>query len=347
MENLNTEREYPYHERLTLRNFTVFADQTFEFVSGINVLIGANGTGKTHVLKALYGWHMASHLYPTNDIPSHLYIPLETYGIRGLDNLKLNMRKPTIIAGKFGEHSWQQEITSSTEIPDFVVNKRILRPIFIPANDMMGHTKNMLGIMRDYADFDRTCMDFLSVVTAEPVRVELNGAMPALKQLQKIMPGAVEWNSDEQRFYLIEKKRRIPFPIVAEGVRKISGLYRLIQNGWLKPGTTLFWDEPEANINPGWMDEIVETLVLLAESGVQIFLATHDYVVLKELDLLLRERAVQKKPVVTARYFALDRDKGVTTATWSDDFSELKPNAILDQYRQMMGRDMRLQDFAE
>ena len=39
----------------------------------------------------------------------------------------------------------------------------------------------------------------------------------------------------------------------AEGVRKISGLYRLIQNGWLKPGTTLFWDEPEANINPRWM----------------------------------------------------------------------------------------------
>lgn len=41
-------------KRLYLRNFTVFADAEFEFGPGLNVLVGTNGTGKTHVLKAGY-----------------------------------------------------------------------------------------------------------------------------------------------------------------------------------------------------------------------------------------------------------------------------------------------------
>ena len=40
--------------RIQLENFTSFAKLDVEFSPGINVLIGANGTGKTHLLKILY-----------------------------------------------------------------------------------------------------------------------------------------------------------------------------------------------------------------------------------------------------------------------------------------------------
>ena len=40
--------------RLELTDFTVFKTAQFTFSPGINVLIGENGTGKSHVLKALY-----------------------------------------------------------------------------------------------------------------------------------------------------------------------------------------------------------------------------------------------------------------------------------------------------
>jgi recombinational DNA repair ATPase RecF len=43
-----------YNEWLRLTNFTVFRDTEFRFVPGINAFIGENGTGKTHVMKALY-----------------------------------------------------------------------------------------------------------------------------------------------------------------------------------------------------------------------------------------------------------------------------------------------------
>src|SRR5690242_154359 len=41
-------------ERLRLIRFTAFMDTEFEFVPGVNVLVGENGTGKTHAMKALY-----------------------------------------------------------------------------------------------------------------------------------------------------------------------------------------------------------------------------------------------------------------------------------------------------
>ena len=40
--------------RIHLENFTSFANLEQEFSPGINVIIGANGTGKTHLLKTLY-----------------------------------------------------------------------------------------------------------------------------------------------------------------------------------------------------------------------------------------------------------------------------------------------------
>lgn len=41
-------------ERLSLSGFTVFEDVVLDFVPGINVIVGANGTGKTHAMKVLY-----------------------------------------------------------------------------------------------------------------------------------------------------------------------------------------------------------------------------------------------------------------------------------------------------
>ena len=42
------------------REFSVFPELDLEFSSGINVLIGSNGTGKSHLLKLLYAsWKTA------------------------------------------------------------------------------------------------------------------------------------------------------------------------------------------------------------------------------------------------------------------------------------------------
>ena len=37
-------------QKIKLKNFTVFEDFELEFSQGINVFIGENGTGKTHII---------------------------------------------------------------------------------------------------------------------------------------------------------------------------------------------------------------------------------------------------------------------------------------------------------
>jgi len=39
---------------LHLVNFTVFPDTKFKFGKNLNVIVGENGTGKSHILKAAY-----------------------------------------------------------------------------------------------------------------------------------------------------------------------------------------------------------------------------------------------------------------------------------------------------
>ena len=74
-------------------------------------------------------------------------------------------------------------------------------------------------------------------------------------------------------------------PMVAEGIRKVATLRKLVENNWITQGATLFWDEPEVNLNPKIMDEVVEALLMISRRGVQVFLASHSYVILKELEV--------------------------------------------------------------
>ena len=106
-----------------------------------------------------------------------------------------------------------------------------------------------------------------------------------MEGISELLGGELEYEESTGRFYLVTRRRDdLPMPLVAEGLRKIATLVRLAQNGWLTPGTTLFWDEPEVNLNPLLMGEVVGAILSLARQGIQVFLATHSYVILKELD---------------------------------------------------------------
>lgn len=41
-------------KKIELTNFTVFEHEIINFENGINVLVGENGMGKTHIMKLLY-----------------------------------------------------------------------------------------------------------------------------------------------------------------------------------------------------------------------------------------------------------------------------------------------------
>ena len=207
--------------------------------------------------------------------------------------------------------------------------------MFIPAIDMMGHTKGFTEAYEEVRlDFDLTCRDVVNLLRLERRngKAEASSDERLDKPLARLLDGEIE-RDDQGRFYLVNALGRLPMPMVAEGLRKIATLVQLERNGWLLPGTTLFWDEPEVNLNPILMDEIVGAILSLTRRGVQVFLATHSYVILKELDLQTRKDDA-------VRYFAFQPGAEGTTVNATDDFALLKPNPILDQYDSLYDREL-------
>jgi hypothetical protein len=122
--------------------------------------------------------------------------------------------------------------------------------------------------------------------------------------------------------------------MTAEGFRKIGVLQRLLSNGSLNPGTSgpLLWDEPESNLNPKLMKDLVQALLELARNGQQVILATHDYVLLKWFDLL--DGQGQGGSAAFPR--ALPRHgSGQVRQDSMDDYRAIEPNAIADTFNEL------------
>ena len=122
--------------------------------------------------------------------------------------------------------------------------------------------------------------------------------------------------------------------------RKIGVLQRLLSNGSLNPGTSgpLLWDEPESNLNPKLMRDLVQALLELARNGQQIILATHDYVLLKWFDLLMDKG--KGAHVVFHRLYRTEDDESVRHESQSD-YSIVGRSAISNTFAELYDEDVK------
>lgn len=92
----------------------------------------------------------------------------------------------------------------------------------------------------------------------------------------------------------------------------------------------LFWDEPEANLNPQLARELIEFLRHLAQQKVQIFLATHDTLVAQRLSLASEYGL---KPAIPICFFGLFRDEAGEVRTDSGSvLADLAHNPMLEEF---------------
>ncbi len=123
---------------------------------------------------------------------------------------------------------------------------------------------------------------------------------------------------------------------MAEGYRKLGLLWILIQNGTLLNGSALFWDEPETNLNPKLMKAVVGILLELQRIGVQIFLTTHDYVILKEFDL-----QSQAEDSIAFHSLYRNEETGEIECSTTPHYLDIAPNAIDDTFGDLVTREIQ------
>lgn len=326
-------------KRLHLKNFTVFADANFEFEPGLNVLVGTNGTGKSHVLKLGYAVlrSLTSRLYnggeinldspltslkeifrsTPNDVTELIRRqanPSQAGVLYELDDERLSPGLLNLSPNFSAEHTIT--LTPSTAAAE--ISAANAAPVFIPAKEIL-----TLGWMRPASKqlrlpLDETYLDLLNQLDRLPLKQPT--AAVVLEQLTKVIGGEVE--SDGSRFYVsFATQKPMDVSMVAEGLRKFGTLQRLLSNGSLVSQATLFWDEPEANLNPALLRQLAAILAELARQGFQIILATHSMSLLKEFHILSRQKDAKQLPI---KYFGLNaRQGGSTTVVTTDNFEYL------------------------
>lgn len=120
----------------------------------------------------------------------------------------------------------------------------------------------------------------------------------------------------------------VNFSVEAEGLKKIGLLCQLLMNENITENSILLWDEPEANISTKFIPNLVEILIELQKSGVQIFLTTHDYIFAK----YFKVKRFENNEIM---YYSLYKTTDGVKYENNINFGDLKNNTIMDTFIQL------------
>lgn len=308
-------------KRLKLRNFTVFSSADFEFAPGLNVIVGTNGTGKTHVLKATYciSSVLARGAKDSNsDVPRKSYLEtaianklravfrpaaLGRLASRQSDRGRCEVEakfQPETLNTNFSFHLGSVVAVAVNTLPTEWASST---PVFLPTRELLTVLPDFVSMYDTVAvPFEETWRDTCVLLGAPPARGARAVMVPdLLKPIEDSLGGNVEVDR-AGRFYVKSAAGKLEAYLVAEGHRKLAMIARLIVTGALTGKGYLFWDEPEANLNPKVIKQIARTVLALCVQGTQIFVATHSLFLLRELNILLKGEAFAD---VKCRFFGL------------------------------------------
>lgn len=147
-----------------------------------------------------------------------------------------------------------------------------------------------------------------------------------MQPLEEAIGGKVIVEPHTGRFYLQQAGQKLEMSLVAEGLRKLAMLARLISTGVLLERGYLFWDEPEANLNPKLIKILARVILSLAAQGIQIFIASHSLFLLREIEILARSEYK-----VSRRYFGLSLGEDGAVLEQADELEDIQTLVLLDE----------------
>lgn len=311
-------------QRIALRDFTAFERVEIPLAAGINVFLGENGTGKTHVLKAIYAVLKAAEHRHHPTLPGvsvgfdqdliALFRPADD-DVERLRRIGVRGRPEEHVRLETDRYSCRCELGHLL----FVTFREPRRPpgpepIFLPSRDVLAIYEGFMGAYQSRAlSFDRTYFDACVALSTPPLRdvPELVSRIDALaggafveQQGRFELVGGLSDDGSMISAHSVRSSSNLEAHLVGEGLRRLGALGCLLRNGRITPGMTLLWDEPEAGLNPRLIAPLSEILIELAAWGVQVILTTHDYLLPRRISLSAEYRL---RPEVSMRFHGFHR----------------------------------------
>ncbi len=301
--------------RLEIKQFTVFRELSLSCSPGLNVVVGENSSGKSHLLKLLYALIATS---ASSGKPPHAQPPTKAYLQKAYGEKLLGVFRPEslgrLVSRRQGRERCEVVVYFDHQALDvgisFASNSKTdvqvdtlpsaweaQSPLYLPTRELLTIYPNFVAIYEGhYLEFEETwrdtCIHLGSLLQKGPRTAQ---TAKLIEPIEQALGGKVVLEKNG-RFYLrVPGGGNMEMPLVAEGYRKLAMLARLIANGVIQAQGYLFWDEPEANLNPRLIRQVAQVIHGLALAGVQVFIASHSFFLLKELELLSRRQPVSQK----------------------------------------------------
>ena len=335
----------------TIRNFGPLPNADYRFASGLNVIVGENGLGKSQLLKLLYATvkvHADSQDFTKTALQKAYADKL--IGVFRPDALgRLVKRKQgndrcevalTLDEGAQScAFSFATGAKSAVQVDLLPTDRDHATPIYIPTRELLTLCPWFGPLYDNYhLRFEESWRDTVSLLGAPSVKGKKEAAVAQmLVPLETAMGGKVVADPATGEFYLsVPGEGKMEMPLVAEGLRKLAMLARLIGTGSLLDKGYLFWDEPETNLNPKLIKVVAASILHLCQQGIQVFIATHSYYLLKEIEILSRQTAVEQC------YLGLSQSKTGAVLEQSDRLQGLDTLVALDEELAQYDRDLQI-----
>ncbi|WP_031385901.1 AAA family ATPase [Desulfonatronum thiodismutans] len=293
---------------LAVSRFSLFAEAKLSFTPGLNVIVGENSTGKSHLLKLAYVVSALQsesseetapeiHFHLDERIAEKLVAVFRPDFLGGLVN-RTSGRSRCVVFAAFQGHalrfSFAPNSRKKVAIEAHTPPKTAKSPVMLPPKEALSLFPSLVGSYeRRELPMDETYYDLCRKFQAGPLKPsQLQPVATLIQELETILRGKVLL--EHGRFHVkTSDKGKLEIGLLAEGLRKIAQLAYLLLNGTLCRGCTLFWDEPDSNLNPRLIRKVAQALLATAQAGIQVVIATHSLFLLRELALLNRSHAVQ------------------------------------------------------
>ncbi len=296
----------------------------------INLIIGNNASGKTFLLKALYcavktieGTSRGNNPLKAEEIlAERLFwtfqpgkIGLGELVTKGKNSLEIQLhgqKRGSTFSFHFGSSTEKKISTLQNSF-----STREQNSIFLPAKEVL----SLFHIIKKSRDidhsfgFDDTYLDLVRALEIEPTMGRnYESFAKSRKDLEQILDGRIVFENNEWAF----KKGNSRFSIhtASEGIKKVSILDRLLGNRYLSDDSVVFIDEPESALHPEALTKFMDIVAELARAGIQFFIATHSYFVIKKLHLISK---TQKQSIP---FLSIGKDKNISYDNLLDGLPE-------------------------
>ena len=347
-------------QKLTLNNFMAFENAEIDWSDNINIICGENSTGKTTLLKVMYSMikplSNGSKDNLTKEMEEQLFVK-KIQGVFRLDEMKIGR----LVSRKRGSNrtDFSVELEKKQKISvgfgnrqenhaDISIEKNMKMKkydiIYIPTKEMISTVERFVSLYDEYhIDFEEMYYDLAKLLdrplSKGPNTTEQN---QVLNSLENIMKGQIV-QKNKKFYFKIRGEGEFEMGLLSDGYRKLSMIIYMILSGSLNKNTILFWDEPETNMNPKMIRPIVQTIIVLAQMGVQIFVSTHDYFIQQEFNMASVYSELNPKNL-DIRFISLFRDDKTHDVKYEmkNTASDLEHNAIMQEFDAMYDREQRI-----